>query len=986
MVKSGISSVPSCRCSSSRLTALSSAVGQPGPCGRRGRSQTPNCSVSMCRLASSTTDAASIAGVLTRSRASASPNRSSSRKDNPGFIRGYRGSHFFLRFGCFPWCDDFACGRSTHERHGEHAEPTVTPVADGRPVCRRGRGRGRPLRRQRPGDLRRRLERRGEHLNRHDVQGQRRVGGAGPLGRADLSTTRCSTSSGTSSRRWSTARCSPSPGCRSRSRSARTRGAPTGPVVTQAAAGAEVVVNINASPYYAGRVHEREAMLAQRALDAEAPIVYVNLVGGQDELVFDGASMVDRRRRRRWSRVAASSRRTCSSSTSTCDAPTTGAHPPAGRGPSPCRPSRCRRATSACRRGRRASSRSSIRCRRSTGRSCSARATTCRRTGSPTWCSDCRAASTRRSSPRSRPTRSDPTGAPVCCMPSRDSSEGSITDAEALADARHRHADDPDRARGRGVHHDARRQRSPAPSPVSPRRTSRRGCAARSLMTISNKFGWLVLTTGNKSEMATGYSTLYGDMAGGFAVIKDVPKMLVYALCEDLNRRADREVVPRAVIEKPPSAELRPDQKDEDSLPPYAVLDQILEGYVEDDRSIADLVAVGFDRDTVVRVAVLVDRLPSTSAARPHPARGCRRRRSARTGACRSPTAGPAEVVGRLRAYLPELALALASALYGSTFVLVQDALDDVTPSAFNVLRFGVAALALLPLVVRRDLARAGSRVRPTRVGRCVGAGVVLGLIGRRGLPDPERRPAPHVDVELELHHRVVRGSTPLIAARHPRVDRRRRAPHPRPRGRAVLTNPSRVVHRDLTPPRHDARMPTMLPVRPRRSGCARRSRSSGPQRRGVPSRHAERRVHPFHLRGLRPRLVRSCAPASAGLPVPRQLREQRLRGEDRDRRRAEHARRSWLRIRGHVEHRADRRQALERVRPVARHESRPRTPPPGCARSSSRPHRSTPPRRSSGSGCRTVRASCRCGPRRGMTPASLSRRVGPPAAGSRHR
>ena len=117
-------------------------------------------------------------------------------------------------------------------------------------------------------------------------------------------------------------------------------------------------------------------------------------------------------------------------------------------------------------------------------------------------------------------------------------------------------------------------------------------------MTISNKFGWLVLTTGNKSEMATGYSTLYGDMAGGFAVIKDVPKMLVYALCEDLNRRAGREIVPASVIEKPPSAELRPDQKDEDSLPPYEVLDQIVEGYVEDDRSIADLVAAGFDRDT----------------------------------------------------------------------------------------------------------------------------------------------------------------------------------------------------------------------------------------------------------------------------------------------------------------------------------------------------------------------------------------------------
>ncbi len=128
------------------------------------------------------------------------------------------------------------------------------------------------------------------------------------------------------------------------------------------------------------------------------------------------------------------------------------------------------------------------------------------------------------------------------------------------------------------------------------------------LMAISNKFDWMVLTTGNKSEMATGYSTLYGDMAGGFAVIKDVPKMLVYALCVDRNRRAGREIVPESVLEKPPSAELRPDQVDEDSLPPYAVLDEVLEDYVEDDLSAAEIEAEGFDRATVDRVVALVDR------------------------------------------------------------------------------------------------------------------------------------------------------------------------------------------------------------------------------------------------------------------------------------------------------------------------------------------------------------------------------------------
>jgi NAD+ synthase (glutamine-hydrolysing) len=128
------------------------------------------------------------------------------------------------------------------------------------------------------------------------------------------------------------------------------------------------------------------------------------------------------------------------------------------------------------------------------------------------------------------------------------------------------------------------------------------------LMGISNKFGWLVLTTGNKSEMATGYSTLYGDMAGGFAVIKDVPKMLVYALAVDRNRREEREVIPESVLEKPPSAELRPDQKDEDSLLPYSVLDGVLERYVEQDLSAAEISADGFDRDDVDRVIALVDR------------------------------------------------------------------------------------------------------------------------------------------------------------------------------------------------------------------------------------------------------------------------------------------------------------------------------------------------------------------------------------------
>jgi NAD+ synthase (glutamine-hydrolysing) len=138
------------------------------------------------------------------------------------------------------------------------------------------------------------------------------------------------------------------------------------------------------------------------------------------------------------------------------------------------------------------------------------------------------------------------------------------------------------------------------------------------LMALSNKFGWLVLATGNKSEMSVGYTTLYGDLAGGFAVIKDVPKTLVYRICEWRNSPAGAHTapggppralapIPETIISRAPSAELRPDQRDEDSLPVYGVLDQILEGYVELDRSREQLIAQGLPEPDVDRVIRLVD-------------------------------------------------------------------------------------------------------------------------------------------------------------------------------------------------------------------------------------------------------------------------------------------------------------------------------------------------------------------------------------------
>jgi NAD+ synthase (glutamine-hydrolysing) len=386
---------------------------------------------------------------------------------------------------------------------------------------------------------------------------------------------------------------------------------PTGPIAAQAAGGAELVVNVNASPYYASRLAERERMLATRAADASCALVYVNQVGGQDELVFDGASMLFDPNGGLLARAAQFEERTV-----VCDVEVLPVFrkrllDPRGRAsdeqlpvveisssPRVTDPADTRRApvvevmppvrevyealVLGTRDYVRKNGFTDVTIALSGGIDSSLVALVATDALGPEHVHG-------------------------VLMPSRYSSDHSLTDAEKLC------AELGIESRVVPIepaHAAFLDMLAPSFAGLEPDITEEniqsriRGVL---LMALSNKFGWLVLTTGNKSESAVGYSTLYGDTAGGFAVIKDVPKTMVYALARDRNARAGRPLVPENVLTKPPSAELRPDQRDDQSLPPYDVLDPLLEAYVEDDRTRAELVAMGFDPDLVERVTRLVD-------------------------------------------------------------------------------------------------------------------------------------------------------------------------------------------------------------------------------------------------------------------------------------------------------------------------------------------------------------------------------------------
>lgn len=352
------------------------------------------------------------------------------------------------------------------------------------------------------------------------------------------------------------------------------------PASMSRAAGAQMLLNINASPFHIGKAPEREQLVQQRARENRLPIVYVNLVGGQDELVFDGGSFVVdaegvMRQRLPFFRETAA--------LVEVDQSTTPPTPLAQTVVSDM--SEEQRVYEALVLGVR---------------------DYVRKNG---FNGAILGLSGGVDSALTLALAVDALGAgqvEVVLMPSRYtadmSNQDAVEEAKALGVA---YRSIPIEPAFKAFLTMLAEEFAGKPVDATEENIQAR-CRGIVLMAISNKLGRILLTTGNKSEMSVGYATLYGDMAGGFAPIKDVPKTLVYRLCEYRNRIAP--VIPRRVLERPPSAELAADQRDSDSLPDYAVLDGILERYVELDQDRDEIIAAGFDRETVERVVRMVDR------------------------------------------------------------------------------------------------------------------------------------------------------------------------------------------------------------------------------------------------------------------------------------------------------------------------------------------------------------------------------------------
>ena len=384
---------------------------------------------------------------------------------------------------------------------------------------------------------------------------------------------------------------------------------PQGPVPVQRDAGAKIIVNINGSPFHAGKGADREQMLANRASDNGLYIAYVNTVGGQDELVFDGASVILNGDASPIARASQFQEEMLVADLNMeLEYPQRVRTPPlpaivgaeninvsayhqVERSPVPKRLVEPLDEVGEVYQALVLGTRDYV---RKNGFSKALISLS----GGIDSSLTCVIAV-------------DALGAENVegiTMPSRYSSDGSVSDSQQMV-----------KVLGipihtlpiEAVHGAMEASLDPFFTDTEPN-IAEQNIQARIrgnlLMAVSNKFGWLVLTTGNKSEMATGYATIYGDMSGGFAVIKDVPKVLCYKLAEYRNTVAGHALIPRSVLDKPPSAELRPDQLDEDSLPPYEELDQILKAYVEDDLAFDEIVDLGFSSETVKQIISLVDR------------------------------------------------------------------------------------------------------------------------------------------------------------------------------------------------------------------------------------------------------------------------------------------------------------------------------------------------------------------------------------------
>jgi NAD+ synthase (glutamine-hydrolysing) len=377
------------------------------------------------------------------------------------------------------------------------------------------------------------------------------------------------------------------------------------PESDEAAAGARLIVNSSASPYHRGKGGPRQAMVADRARGNATAVALCNAVGGQDELVFDGASVVVGADGGTLARAAQFEEELL-----LCDLPV-----PAGGdgdGASSARVPLLAGLASGADRGGPLEPRLAEPIAPEEAEVYAALVLGLRDyVGKNGFEHVVLALSGGIDSALVALIAVDALGAErvsAVSMPSPYSSEGTRSDARGIAENLGIELFEIPIGEAMGAYEAALEPVFAGTEPGIAEENLQARIRGNLVMALSNKFGWLVLTTGNKSEMSVGYATLYGDMAGGFAVIKDIFKQLVYRLVRWRNETAGRELVPPSVLERPPSAELRPDQLDQDSLPPYETLDRILEAYVERDEGVEALVAQGLDEDVVRDVVRLVDR------------------------------------------------------------------------------------------------------------------------------------------------------------------------------------------------------------------------------------------------------------------------------------------------------------------------------------------------------------------------------------------